>query len=233
MTRTATRETLHRVAAHVLGRRRFQVSGRFGLRASPGGFATPAFGEGPEALRIAGTALVREVAGDVRVMSMEGASLGDMAVFTDADLGTPFVAGDDSPELGDPNQPLSFDVEVARTIADWLDLAWRVLDEVVAGQPSDAAAVTVQLWPEHFDAGTNLSLPTGDRINLGFSPGDGYEAEPYLYVGPWNAERHGDPAFWNAPFGAALRSSEAMAAPDPGTTCVAFLREGIRQASSR
>ena len=54
MTNTTTREVLHRVAAHVLGRRRYQVSGRFGLRASPGGFATPAFGDGPEVVRIAG-----------------------------------------------------------------------------------------------------------------------------------------------------------------------------------
>jgi hypothetical protein len=58
----ATRRTLHRVAAHVLGRGRCEVCGRFGLRASPGGFATPAFGAGPEALRVAGDAIVREMA---------------------------------------------------------------------------------------------------------------------------------------------------------------------------
>ena len=38
-----TRRALHRIAAHVLGRRRYQVAGRFGLRASPAGFATPAW----------------------------------------------------------------------------------------------------------------------------------------------------------------------------------------------
>ena len=32
---TSTRQGLHRVAAHILARRRFDVSGRFGLRASP------------------------------------------------------------------------------------------------------------------------------------------------------------------------------------------------------
>jgi hypothetical protein len=50
----ATRETLHRIAAHVLGRRRYQVCGRFGLWASPGGFATPAYGTGPEILPVSG-----------------------------------------------------------------------------------------------------------------------------------------------------------------------------------
>ena len=47
-----TRLDLHRLCAHVLGRRRFVVSGHFGLRASPGGLATPAFGPEPETLRI-------------------------------------------------------------------------------------------------------------------------------------------------------------------------------------
>ncbi|TML41944.1 MAG: hypothetical protein E6G27_05890, partial [Actinobacteria bacterium] len=57
---TSTRQGLHRVAAHILSRRRFDVSGRFGLRAGPGGIATPSFGDGPETIRVAGTTLVRE-----------------------------------------------------------------------------------------------------------------------------------------------------------------------------
>ncbi len=232
MTITATREVLHRVAAHVLGRRRFQVSGRFGLRASPAGFATPAFGEGPEVVRIAGAFLVREVAGKVMVMPVDGASIGAMATFVGADLETPFAPGDDSPGLGDPDEPVHVDAGAAGQIADWFDLGWRVLDEVLAAQSSETAPVAVQLWPEHFDAGTNVGLPSGDRVNLGFSPGDGYEPEPYVYVGPWSTERHGDSAFWNAPFGAVLRSSDALASSDPGKACATFLRQGIRQASS-
>ncbi len=50
-----TRDDLHRIAAHVLGRRRWAVSGHFGLRASPGGVATPAFGPEPEVLRLTTT----------------------------------------------------------------------------------------------------------------------------------------------------------------------------------
>ena len=46
------------------------------------------------------------------------------------------------------------------------------------------------------------------RANLGASPGDAYEPEPYLYVGPWGPERPGDPGYWNAPFGAVLRRGE-------------------------
>lgn len=33
------------------------------------------------------------------------------------------------------------------------------------------------------------------------APGDSYHPEPYLYVAPWEAERPGDVAYWNAPFG--------------------------------
>ena len=38
-----------------------------------------------------------------------------------------------------------------------------------------------------------------DEVNYGMSPGDGFHAAPYAYVGPWTP-REG--AFWNVPFGA-------------------------------
>ena len=40
-----TRDVLKRIATHVLARRRYAATGRFGLRATPGGFGTPAFGD--------------------------------------------------------------------------------------------------------------------------------------------------------------------------------------------
>jgi hypothetical protein len=54
------------------------------------------------------------------------------------------------------------------------------------------------LWPEHFDVGM-----TAAGINYGASPGDDQIPDPYLYVGPHDGPPPGDPAFWNAPFGAA------------------------------
>jgi hypothetical protein len=44
----ATKEVLHRVAAHVLARRRVDVSGRFGLRVIAVGISTPMFGHPAE-----------------------------------------------------------------------------------------------------------------------------------------------------------------------------------------
>ena len=208
-THVATRDELHRIAAHVLARRRFDVSGRFGLRASPGGFATPAFGEGPETIRMSGTTLVREVAGTSTHVSIVGSTLRDLADSVGVNLDSEFSCGEDTPPIGDRTLPVDLDADVVGAIADWYDLGWRVLDAVVAELPAGAAPVTIQLWPEHFDAGTNVGVASGERANLGFSPGDMFDPEPYAYVGPWGSHRPGDPTFWNAPFGAVLRRAEA------------------------
>ena len=82
----------------------------------------------------------------------------------------------------------------------------------------------MQLWPEHFDVGTAVDLGTVS-VNLGFSAGDAFSEEPYLYVGPWDERRPGDPAYWNAPFGAYATRSQAG---DAGA-CDAFLRTGLER----
>jgi hypothetical protein len=229
---TSTRQGLHRVAAHILARRRFDVSGRFGLRASPGGIATPSFGEGPETIRVSGTTLVREAAGTAAYVSITGSSLRELAGFAGVDLDVAFSVGDETPALGDIDARLDLDGGALAVIADWYDLGWRVLDAVVADLPAQAAPATIQLWPEHFDAATNVGVASGERVNLGFSPGDAYEAQPYAYVGPWSPRRPGDPAFWNAPFGAVLRRADALASPDPAASARAFLRAGLAQAAA-
>ncbi len=49
MTAVETREALHTIAEHVLAPARYAVTGRIGLRATPGGFGTPPFpGSGGE-----------------------------------------------------------------------------------------------------------------------------------------------------------------------------------------
>ena len=71
----------------------------------------------------------------------------------------------------------------------------------------------VQLWPEHFDVAIEAQATAERRVNLGGSPGDAPGDEPYLYVGPWTADRPGDPDFWNAPYGAKRTLSELAADP--------------------
>jgi hypothetical protein len=227
-----TCRALHTIAAHVLGRRRFAASGRFGLRAGPGGIATPAFGDAPETIRIAGVTLIHETAGSSRRIDVNGSTLSELAGFVGAHLDEPFDCGADAPPLGPVDIPFDVDITAARGIADWFWLAWLVLDDVVASLPRQSEVATTQLWPEHFDAATTVTLAPAEPVNLGFSPGDGFEAEPYVYVGPGGPERPGDPSFWNVPFGAMRRRSEVQGATDPAEFCRRFLIEGVRLATS-
>jgi hypothetical protein len=207
------------------------VSGRFGLRATPGGLGTPAFGDDGEVIRISGDSLVREIGARRTQISLQGATLRDLAAFVAVDLDTPFSVGEDAPPLGDPDAPVHVEGRTTHIVAEWYDLAWRVLDDIVAGMPPSAEPATIQIWPEHFDAATHVGVPSGERVNLGFSPGDRYEPEPYLYVGPWSAKRPGDPDYWNAPFGALRRASEVVAAADRFVACREFFAAGVRNAS--
>ncbi len=215
-----TRDDLHRLAAHVLGRRRYEVSGRFGLRSSPGGLATPAFGTEPEVLRTAGMSLIRELGNGSTSMPLAGSTLGELAEFAGTDLAAEFSAGADAPSVGAVDEALQLDRGEVAAIVGWFELGSRVLDECVAqlARPS----TTLQVWPEHFDAGTTVDLgPTS--VNLGFSAGDGFCEEPYAYVGPWGPERPGDPDYWNAPFGAFVPRSGA----GDMDACLGFIRSGI------
>jgi hypothetical protein len=196
------------------------------LRATPGGFGTPSFGTAAEVLRVAGDGLVRERDGHATTMPMNGATLADLAAFAGVDLATPFRAGDDTPAVGDPHAALVVDAEEVARLADWWHLGWRALDTAIAPARD---AMSIQLWPEHFDAGTSVSVgeADNDRCNLGASPGDGFSDEPYLYVGPWSDRRPGDAGYWNAPFGAVVRRDEVIGAADPFATAVAFFGRGL------
>jgi hypothetical protein len=225
----ATRAALQRVAVHVLARRRHALTGRFGLRAAPGGIGMPAAGGDHEVLRTSGAWLVRERTGEqsgTAFLDLRSASLADAAAFAEVDLDAEFSAGRDTPPIGARAAPLAVDEAAAVALGDWYGFGWRALDLVVAGCGADATPSVVQLWPEHFDTGCDVAVGAG-RVNLGASPGDGYHADPYLYVGPWGDERPGDPAYWNAPFGAVLGHAELAAAGDPLAEAMAFLRTGV------
>jgi hypothetical protein len=209
-TYATSRAELHRVAAHVVAKRRFAVTGRFGLRATPGGFGTPLFGD-DEVVRVAAGGLLRERRVDDRAVTsthpLDGATLRELAEFVDVDLDPAFSVGKDTPDLGDPDAPLRIDAASVAVLGDWFADGARTIDAVVTAAAGAADAAVAQIWPEHFDLGTDVAAGSG-RANLGASAGDGFSAEPYLYVGPWTPERPGDPTYWNAPFGALARWSE-------------------------
>jgi hypothetical protein len=215
------------VATHILARARCEADGHFGLRVTPSGIATPAFGAEGDVLRIAGPALVRESreAGEARSATIElpGRSLGALAAFAGVSLEAPFSVGGDTPDLGDPEVPIDIDVGAAMAVMAWLGVGAVALDRVL---PRTAAPSVIQLWPEHFDISVDVATGHG-RANLGASPGDGFSADPYLYVSPWEGARPGDPTFWNAPFGAVVLQEDGAATAEQVEGAVAFFETGL------
>jgi hypothetical protein len=84
----ATRALLHRAAQDVLSPARERVTGRIGLRATPGGFGTPPFGDGEE-VRIEGAELVHQTRAGERRERLE--DVDDAAARA---LGTWYAFGD-------------------------------------------------------------------------------------------------------------------------------------------
>lgn len=232
----SARLSLHRVAVHVVARARVEAAQRFSLRVTPGGFGTPDLAPDGRRIRVSGDRLVVESdapgAAAVRSHGIHGATLAELAAFAGVDLTQPLNVGHDTPPVGDVDAPIALPSTGARAVADWYAMVAEMLDGVVAALTPEAAPTLPRLWPEHFDVAVEAEARPGQRVNLGGSPGDGFSAEPYLYVGPWTAERPGEAAFWNAPFGASLTRGELPAdRADAVSAGVAFLLDGYRRLS--
>jgi len=219
------------VAAHVLARRQAAVTGRISLRTSPGGLTTPAFAgpDGPEVVRLAGDVLVREIGDRAVFVPADGASLDELARAVGVDLASGFDAGRDTPAIGDPDEPLALPADAVTALGEWWLLGWQAIDTVVGELGPGAEPSVTRLWPEHFDAAADVAAAPDRRANLGASPGDGYQSQPYLYVGPWQVARPGPPGYWNAPFGSVLTRAELEISGDPVGAACDFLREGVRR----
>jgi hypothetical protein len=107
-------------------------------------------------------------------------------------------------------QPIAgdFDEAAAQALCAWWSLGEAVLTALRAADGESISRAI--LWPEHFDIAVTLTTADGRNINLGFSPGDEFSAQPYVYAGPWDALTG---PFWNAPFGA-FRTYEQIGAGD-------------------
>ncbi len=213
-----TRDALHGLAEHVVSAAYFHATGHIGLRHSPRGFATPVFGD-RERVRVDGTALVHERAATVR--RHELTTLRAAAAFVGVPLGAPDVyTAATSP---DPDAILPIDRDAALLLADWYALGGALLDDlrVAHREPSTLP----QLWPEHFDLACELGdADAGTRANYGASPGDTTIPTPYLYVGPWNAERRTGILAMH-PFGGAITYDELRAAREAGAAGWEFFSE--------
>ena len=209
----ATRAGWHRVAEHILASALYRATGKIGLVPSPGGFRTPSFGTDARFLAVDGTELVVGGAGGTKRTPLT--TIRAAAEFAGVTPGAPAEVYEPATPL-DLDAPLMIDPDAARLLAEWYGLGAQALSRLAAEIPGDQPTAPV-LWPEHFDVGM-----TAAAINYGASPGDDHVADPYLYVGPHDGPPPGDPAFWNAPFGAArtFRQVGTVAA------AAAFFRDG-------
>jgi hypothetical protein len=199
-----TRRSLHGVAELVLAGPQYRATGKLRLGVVPGGFATIlAPGLRVDGGQVAGPAGAA-VAIDGRTPRALGAELGVAA-------GRPEGAYEGGSGV-DPDETLSLDAVQAGVILGALALGH---DALVAFAPAE----TPVLWPEHFDVAIRVR-----EMNFGVSPGDGFIAEPYAYVGVASAPA-GD-SFWNAPFGAAVPLRDL---PD-ALAVVGFFAEGRERA---
>ncbi len=217
-----TRRSLHAVAEHVLGAALHGATGRIGLRAAPGGFATPPFPgpDGTRRIRVDGTDLVVDDDGLERRTPLT--TVGDAAAFVGIRPGAPADVYTPSTPL-EPDRPLDLDpgsaAELADVFAAVADALSRLIGSTATATGPTAEAPVAQLWPEHFDLAVTL-----DEVNYGGSPGDDEHPLPYLYVGPWTLPTDGDP-FWNEPFGASTPAGPPL---DPAAA-LAFFTDGRRR----
>ncbi len=205
-----TRDALHALAEQLVSAVYWHATNHIGLRPTPRGFGTPVFGDG-ERVRVDATALVHEHAGATR--RHELTTLRAASAFLAVPLGAPPVF---TPTTSiEPDAPLLVDRDAALVLADWYALGAALLNDLRAAHP-EIASTDAQLWPEHFDLGCELGdADAGTRASYGVSPGDGSLAEPYLYVGPWDAARNTG-SFGAYPFGAAITYSELRRASEAG-----------------
>jgi hypothetical protein len=217
----ATRDSLHAVAEHVLAPFRHRADGHIGLAPAPGGFGTPPLAGGVRA-HVDGVELVHERPGASTRVRLT--TVGAAAQFLGIEPGLP--AGIYTPATPfDPDAHLDVAGDGAHALATWLAFA----DSLLAELRSDYAghdATPATLWPEHFDLACEIGdAAAGTRANYGASPGDGAIAEPYLYVGPWEASRRAGP-LGTRPWGAAITYGELLASGDSKGAALDFLRAG-------
>lgn len=221
----ATRESLRALACYAVSPARKARTGRIGLRAFDGGFATPPFDDGTR-YAVRGGELWRGPDEGIPLTTLSAA-----ATFLGIEVSADPGVGHDLPLLA-PDVDLAVDTAASHALGSWYAFAQRVLDRLASSLPAGATAGEAQLWPEHFDLAATVALPGGGDVNVGFSPGDGFHGEPYVYVGPHDLTGLVG-GFWNAPFGACLPYDLLTASADPEATASAFVAEGLDRARRR
>jgi hypothetical protein len=180
------------------------MTGHIGLRAVGEGFGTPPFEDGTRIV-VREDMLVREPGDWIQITTTRAA-----AEFLGIELSVDPGVGRDLPPYS-PDAELRVDKNASLVLGRWYALGAGFLAELeTVLEPGDSMSEP-QLWPEHFDLAISVILENQVKVNLGFSPGDRFSAEPYMYIGPQDLGGVSG-QYWNAPFGAYLpyRESERV-----------------------
>jgi hypothetical protein len=221
------RQSLHQLAFFAIAPKRYQDTGRLGLRHTGTGFGTPGFDPG-EQIWVEDDRIVRQRGENTR--SARVTTLAKACEF----LGIPYRE-QWFDRFHDPLAPVGADARldiepgVARALDAWQEFARVALEEARRlGAPGDDVT-ELQLWPEHFDQAFEMgSQAEGRRASYGASPGDDQHPEPYLYVAPWLRAERNDP-YWNDPAfsGASLPYAELLTSRDPVGLAHGFFARGF------
>jgi len=222
-----TRLAWQSVAEHIVSAARFAATGRIGMRATKGGFATPAFEVGGQTRRVGVDGNNLFVETDGQTSSSPLTTLRAAATFVGITAGAPTDVYTPSTPL-ELDTPLVVDPDAARALASWFGLGSMELETIRAAANAADDPSLVELWPEHFD----LGLAFGDELarargTFGASPGDELHPDPYLYVTHWADV---DPnEFWNdtAFDGASITYSELATTGNANATALVFFRRGV------
>ncbi len=227
-----TRNHLHQIAFFALSPARYQAVGRMGLAATARGFGTPRY-EGKVA-RVEGTQLVYEAFGNIATQEISTIRAA-AEFFGGSYVPVWFEDFHDPLSAMDPDSALEVDEDSSYLIGDWFRFGFSVL-HLLRGRGADDDDVSeVQMWPEHFDAATELgSQDAGKRASYGASPGDPGIPEPYIYVAPWSEIDKSD-GYWNAEHfgGSVLNYAELAGSADPEKTALGFFLAGYQRLRDR
>jgi hypothetical protein len=216
----ATRDALHEVACYVVAPARKARDGRIGLRPTSGGFGTPVLADGTRIVVRAARVCRDEQDAGVPITTLQSAAA-HLGIELSADPGV----GRDLPPY-EPVTVLEVDHDAAAVLAEWYAFGQAAIDGLRDAAGSARVWSEAQLWPEHFDLATEVGLGNERRANVGFSPGDGYHAAPYVYVGPHDMTGL-DGGYWNAPFGAVLGYDGLLGSAQPGQAATTFIERGL------
>lgn len=217
-----TRASLRALACYVISPSRKARTGRIGLHPFGGGFGTPPFDDGTR-LVVHGAELAFAPGVQMPITTLRAA-----AAFAGVSLSPDPGVGHDLPPF-EPDLVLPVDRSSSLALGAWYALGHHVL-EGLRPMLAGATVSEAQLWPEHFDYAVTVALPDGVHANVGFSPGDAFESDPYVYVGPHVTDGlTGDE--WNAPFGAFLPYAGLASAEAPGAQVLAFIADRLGRLS--